>query len=93
MGTNIHEAWHQDRTIAVRARLNLPGFDVWSRKSGIDHVEPPFAYIEEMVTLRAHLDQCGPGNAPLRVVCGSHRLGRIERTRIQAIVTQGATFD
>lgn len=49
--------WHQDRTIAVRARHDVPGFGPWSLKAGVVHVEPPFEIIEGMITIRAHLDE------------------------------------
>jgi hypothetical protein len=74
---NWSVAWHQDRTIAVRARHNVPGFGPWSVKAGVVHVEPPFEIIERMITIRAHLDDCAGDNAPLLVVPGSHRLGRV----------------
>jgi len=74
---NWSVGWHQDRTIAVRRRIEVDGFGPWSTKAGAQHVEPPFAVIEAMVTLRAHLDVCDADNAPLRVVRGSHRLGHI----------------
>lgn len=70
-------AWHQDRTIAVRERRETDGFGPWSTKDGIVHVEPPVAILERMVTLRLHLDDCGEGNAPLKVAVGSHRLGLV----------------
>jgi hypothetical protein len=70
-------AWHQDRTIAVRARRDVPGFGPWSVKAGVVHVEPPFEIIERMITIRAHLDDCAGDNAPLLIVPGSHRLGRV----------------
>lgn len=69
--------WHQDRTIAVRERVEAPGFGPWSVKDGVPHVEPPFAMMADMITMRIHLDECGPGNAPLRVALGSHRFGRV----------------
>jgi ectoine hydroxylase-related dioxygenase (phytanoyl-CoA dioxygenase family) len=31
-----------------------------------------------MVTLRLHLDDCDESNGPLRVIPGSHRLGRLD---------------
>lgn len=34
--------WHQDRTIAVKHRIDTPGFADWTHKSGIHHVVPPF---------------------------------------------------
>ncbi len=77
--------WHQDRTIAVRKRCEVPGYGPWSRKSGIDHVEPPFAITAGMVTLRAHLDDCDVSNAPLLYVPGSHRLGKIPSGDVAAL--------
>jgi hypothetical protein len=70
-------AWHQDRTIAVKRRLEVEGFGPWSTKSGLQHVEPLFAVLEGMLTLRLHIDDCGADNAPLLIAPGSHRLGRI----------------
>ncbi|HZF95780.1 MAG TPA: phytanoyl-CoA dioxygenase family protein [Allosphingosinicella sp.] len=83
--------WHQDRTIAVCARYDHPGFTAWTVKTGIDHVVPPFSYLESMLTLRIHLDDAGPDNAPLLVAPGSHRLGRIAEPDIApAIARLGA---
>jgi hypothetical protein len=78
--------WHQDRTIAVRRRVETAGFTRWTMKSGIAHVVPPFDILERMLTLRIHLDPAGPDNAPLMVVPGSHRLGPIAECDIAAIV-------
>jgi len=33
-GTNWSLAWHQDRTIAVRQRIDTPDFGPWSTKRG-----------------------------------------------------------
>ena len=69
--------WHQDRTICVKTRCHVPGFGPWTTKAGLTHVAPPFAYIEHMLTLRIHLDDVTPENAPLLVAPGSHKLGQI----------------
>jgi hypothetical protein len=71
-------AWHQDRTIAVKARCEVGGFGPWSIKGGVLHVSPPFAVLEQMVTVRVHLDDCSIDNAPLRVALGSHKLGSVK---------------
>jgi hypothetical protein len=76
-GSNWALGWHQDRTIVVEAKRDMPGYGPWSIKAGLIHVEPPFEVIERMVTLRAHLDNCDDTNAPLKVLPGSHRLGRL----------------
>ena len=80
--------WHQDRTIAVRARAETPGFGPWSVKAGIPHVEPPFRYIENMITLRAHLDAVDADNAPLLVAPGSHLRGRVPVANIADVVAE-----
>lgn len=70
-------AWHQDRTIVVRKRIEVDGFGPWSTKDGLLHVAPPISVLEGMATLRLHLDDCDDDNAPLRVALGSHRLGYV----------------
>jgi len=65
--------WHQDRTIAVDRRIEIPGYGPWSTKSGVAHVEPPFTILAAMITVRLHLDDCPADNAPLVVALGSHR--------------------
>jgi hypothetical protein len=74
---NWRVAWHQDRTIPVRARVEADGFGPWSTKGGVLHVAPPFEVLARMVTLRLHLDAVDAGNAPLLIASGSHKLGRV----------------
>lgn len=90
-GNNWALGWHQDRTVAVRERRDVPGYGTWSRKQGILHVEPPFAVIEAMATLRVHLDPVPADNAPLLVAPGSHRLGRLPESRIADVVARCGT--
>ena len=63
--------WHQDRSIAVRERIDVPGFGPWSSKAGVVHVQPPAQILQRMVTLRFHLDPFPEGNGPLRVIAGT----------------------
>ena len=69
--------WHQDRTIVVETRTPAEGFGPWTVKAGLIQVEPPFALLERMVTLRIHPDPVDDTNAPLRVVPGSHTIGKV----------------
>lgn len=85
-GRNWSLGWHQDRTIAVRARRRVAGFTGWTVKSGIPHCVPPFGILARMLILRVHLDPAGPANAPLLVAPGSHRLGRVAEADIDAAV-------
>jgi hypothetical protein len=88
-GSNWRATWHQDRKIAVRERMSVEGFTSWSMKGGVVHVEPPVHVLEQMIALRVYLDDCGPDNGPLRVVSGSHELGKIPEESIAAIVSAG----
>jgi hypothetical protein len=81
--------WHQDRTIAVAGRIDVPGYAIWSRKGGVDHVEPPEALLSSMVSLRLHLDDCGPDNGPLMAIRGSFRLGPVPASQIKPHVDAG----
>lgn len=74
---NWKVAWRQDLTIAVRERHDVPGFSAWSIKDGIQHVQPPSQFLEKMLTLRVQLDESSPENGPLKVLPGTHRLGRL----------------
>jgi len=79
--TNWAVAWHQDRTVAVCERVEAPGFGPWSTKDGMLRVAPPVEVLRGMVTLRLHVDACGPDNAPLKVALETHRQGAIAADR------------
>jgi len=81
--------WHQDRTIAVRKRLEVNGFGPWSNKDGVLHVAPPFDVLARMVTLRVHMDRVDETNAPLRVLLGSHAWGRVATDRVSILAAAG----
>jgi hypothetical protein len=75
--------WHQDLSIAVRKKMEVPGFGPWSVKAGVIHVQPPVAVLERMLALRLHLDDCGEQAGPLRVLPGSHLQGRLDPQAIR----------
>lgn len=89
--TNWRLGWHQDRVICVRERRDVAGFSAWTVKQGALHVAPPFAVLAAMVTLRVHLDPVPESNAPLLIVPGSHRLGRIAEGEIERVVARCGT--
>lgn len=90
--TNWALGWHQDRTICVEKRRDVAGFGPWSIKQGMQHVEPPFALLETMITMRVHLDDVGEGNAPLLIAPGSHRLGKLMENEIAPAVQRCGIF-
>lgn len=82
-GANWLVPWHQDLTFAVRERKDVPGFGPWSMKDGVPHVQPPVTLLEEVVTMRIHLDACDAENGALKVLPGTHGVGRLGAQQIQ----------
>lgn len=78
-------AWHQDLAIAVRERVDVPGFGAWSVKEGVPHVQPPAEVLQRMLTVRIHLDDADGENGALRVIAETHRLGRLSAEQIAAL--------
>jgi ectoine hydroxylase-related dioxygenase (phytanoyl-CoA dioxygenase family) len=72
---NWFVSWHQDKTVAVSQRLQASGWEPWSLKTGVWHVQPPLAVLQSMVTLRLHLDDVTKANGCLKVIPYSHRDG------------------
>lgn len=78
-------AWHQDLAIAVRERIETAGFEAWSVKEGVPHVQPPTEVLERMLTVRIHLDDADEENGALQVIAGTHRLGRLSAEQIATL--------
>jgi ectoine hydroxylase-related dioxygenase (phytanoyl-CoA dioxygenase family) len=76
-GANWKVVWHQDLTITVSERGDVPGFGPWTEKDGVPHVQPPAELLARMVAVRVHLDDCTEANGPVRVLPASHRAGRL----------------
>ena len=85
--SNWFVPWHQDRTIAVREEAEVEGYAHWTFKDGLHHAEPPIEVLESMVTLRLHIDDCGPDSGPLEVIDGTHVCGRLDKAQISEIVS------
>ena len=83
--TNWLVPWHQDLTLALRNRAEVPGFGPWSTKDGIPHVHAPVELLAQMLTVRLHLDDADASNGALRVLPGSHRWGRLSSSRIREL--------
>jgi phytanoyl-CoA dioxygenase PhyH len=80
--------WHQDLTIAVSGRRHLDGFGPWTMKEGVVHVQPPVSLLEHVLAVRLHLDETPAGNGALRVLPGTHRLGRLSDAQIAVLRQQ-----
>jgi hypothetical protein len=90
--TNWLVPWHQDLTLSLRASAEVPGFGPWSIKDGIPHVQPPVELLQQMLTVRLHLDDADGSNGALRVLPGSHRFGRLPSERVQELRSEQSDF-
>jgi hypothetical protein len=80
---NWRVAWHQDLTIAVVEKIETPGFEGWSIKENIVHVQPARKILEGMATIRLHLDDCSADNGALKVIPRSHLKGKLDAAQIK----------
>jgi hypothetical protein len=85
--SNWFVAWHQDITIAVKEKILTEGFVNWTAKEGAFAVQPPTQILENIVTLRIHLDDTNTENGALRIIPQSH-LNGIVRTENQNTATE-----
>ena len=91
--SNWRAQWHQDRVLAVKERLEVPGFGPWSVRCGSAHVDGPASVLAQMIAVRLHLDACGPENGPLRVIPGSHLLGKLSDEQLAKVVASNKAVE
>jgi ectoine hydroxylase-related dioxygenase (phytanoyl-CoA dioxygenase family) len=83
---NWFVAWHQDRTVAVNRRVEMPGWGPWTRKDGVHHAQPPREALDHMVTIRLHIDDADEEGGCLHVIPGSQQLGVLTQGEIDRVV-------
>ena len=86
--SNWNLGWHQDRVIAVRHKVEVPDFENWTVKSGTTHVQPSAEFMAGLFTLRLHLDDCDAENGALKVISGSHKLGKLLDAQVHSLAEQ-----
>lgn len=73
--SNWFVAYHQDLTISVDKKVEIEGFGPWTVKQTQFAVQPPLSYLENIFTIRIHLDDTNENNGALKAVPGSHAKG------------------
>ena len=81
-------AWHQDLALPIRSRVDAPGWGPWTDKGGRLYAIAPAEALRKVVALRVHVDDSSAENGPLRVLPGTHRLGRLTEERIAALARE-----
>jgi ectoine hydroxylase-related dioxygenase (phytanoyl-CoA dioxygenase family) len=95
--SNWFVAYHQDLTISVDQRSDIKGFGPWTVKQNQFAVQPPLPTLENIYTIRIHLDETNQDNGALKVIPQSHAkqiyrpetINRETETEITCIVNKG----
>ncbi|HTG56544.1 MAG TPA: phytanoyl-CoA dioxygenase family protein [Niabella sp.] len=74
-GSNWYVSYHQDLTISVDQKADMPDFGPWTVKQNQFAVQPPIFILENNFTIRIHLDDTTEENGALKVIPGSHQKG------------------
>ena len=70
--SNWYVPYHQDLTISVDKKVALENFGPWTTKQNQFAVQPPLDLLENIYTIRIHLDDTDENNGALRVIPKSH---------------------
>ncbi|MBD3906736.1 phytanoyl-CoA dioxygenase family protein [Chryseobacterium sp. Ch-15] len=73
--SNWYVTYHQDLTISVDKKVQLDNFGPWTTKQNQFAVQPPLEILENIFTIRIHLDDTDENNGALKVVPKSHAKG------------------
>lgn len=88
--SNWSLGWHQDRVIAVKARVAVTGYQNWTLKGGVPHVEAPAEILARMFSLRLHLDDCDRSNGALKVLPRSAERGKLADAEVRQLANEVA---
>jgi ectoine hydroxylase-related dioxygenase (phytanoyl-CoA dioxygenase family) len=71
-GSNWFVSYHQDLTISVNKKVDLPNFGPWTVKQNLFAVQPPLDFLKNIYTIRIHLDHTDEFNGALKIISESH---------------------
>ncbi|MFL9844036.1 phytanoyl-CoA dioxygenase family protein [Flavobacterium rhizosphaerae] len=73
--SNWFVSYHQDLSISVTNKNKISGFGPWTVKQGYYGVQPPVSILENIYTVRIHLDDTDINNGALKILPKSHLKG------------------
>jgi hypothetical protein len=91
--SNWFVAYHQNLTISVDHKINVPGYAPWTVKHNQFAVQPPLDILQRNFTIRIHLDDTNEDNGALKVVPGSHLKGIYRPENIDWTIEQEYTCE
>lgn len=80
--SNWFVPYHQDLSISVNQKRDVSGYTNWTYKKNQHGVQPPIEVLQNVTTVRIHLDDTNIQNGALKVIPKSHTKG-ILRTDIK----------
>jgi ectoine hydroxylase-related dioxygenase (phytanoyl-CoA dioxygenase family) len=90
--SNWYVSYHQDLTISVDKKVELENFGTWTKKHNQFAVQPPICILENIFTIRIHLDDTDKDNGALRVIPKSHLKKIYRPENINWEIEQEITF-
>jgi hypothetical protein len=76
--SNWFVPYHQDLTISTDKKVELDNFKNWTTKQNQFAVQPPLSFLENIFTIRIHLDDTDEKNGALKVIPRSHLKNQTE---------------
>nr|WP_315422481.1 phytanoyl-CoA dioxygenase family protein [uncultured Pedobacter sp.] len=73
--SNWFVSYHQDLTISVNQKVEIPGFGPYTKKHDQFAIQPPLNILESNFTIRIHLDDTNEENGALKAIPNSHSKG------------------
>lgn len=73
--SNWFVPYHQDLSISVNQKKDIPGYSNWTFKKNQYGVQPPIEILQNITTIRIHLDDTNAQNGALKVIPQSHTKG------------------
>ncbi|MBQ4820142.1 phytanoyl-CoA dioxygenase family protein [Aquimarina sp. MMG016] len=80
--SNWFVAYHQDLSISVNQRTDVDNYTNWTYKNGQYGVQPPLEILNNIVTVRVHLDDTDKHNGALKVISESNKNGVLRKENI-----------
>ena len=80
---NWRVPFHQDLSIPIKNVENA--ISLGRKKEGVVYIQPSSEHLEACIAVRLHIDDCGSDNGALRVLPGTHRMGRIKAEEIERV--------
>ena len=81
-------AWHQDRALPLKERIEAPEWGPWSNKAGVLYAHAHAWALEQVVALRVSLDDSLTTNGPLRVLPNTDRRGVLSEQEIEQLARE-----